>query len=204
MQILRKACLGLLRLFGWRTSLTWPPEPRGLIMVYPHTSNWDFPIGVLFRLGHDLPAHWMGKDQMFRWPFRRLLLAIGGLPINRRERTGFVAAMVEEMRRRDWLWIAVAPEGTRARRIPEVRLLPAGPGGRRADRIGLHRLRAQAGRHRSLCAHDGERRAGPAGAARFLRHDQAQEARQRRRSEVSSAAALRGITNGRRLTAAQQ
>ena len=71
MQILRKACLGLLRLFGWRTSLTWPPEPRGLIMVYPHTSNWDFPLGVLFKLGHALPAHWMGKDQMFRWPFRR-------------------------------------------------------------------------------------------------------------------------------------
>ena len=56
MQIFRKACLGLLRLFGWRTSLTWPPEPRGLIMVYPHTSNWDFPLGVLFKLGHDLPA----------------------------------------------------------------------------------------------------------------------------------------------------
>ena len=74
MQILRKACLGLLRLFGWRTSLTWPPEPRGLIMVYPHTSNWDFPLGVLFKLGHALPAHWMGKDQMFRWPFRRLPL----------------------------------------------------------------------------------------------------------------------------------
>ena len=114
MQIFRKACLGLLRLCGWRTSLTWPPEPRGLIMVYPHTSNWDFPLGVLFKLGHDLPAHWMGKDQMFRWPFRRLLMAIGGLPINRRERTGFVTAMAEEMRRRDWLWIAVAPEGTRA------------------------------------------------------------------------------------------
>jgi 1-acyl-sn-glycerol-3-phosphate acyltransferase len=114
MQIFRKACLGLLRLCGWRTSLTWPPEPRGMIMVYPHTSNWDFPIGVLFKLGHDLPAHWMGKDQMFRWPFRRLLIAIGGLPINRRERTGFVASMVEEMRRRDWLWIAVAPEGTRS------------------------------------------------------------------------------------------
>ena len=114
MQIFRKACLGLLRLFGWRTSLTWPPEPRGLIMVYPHTSNWDFPLGVLFKLGYDLPAHWMGKDQMFRWPFRRLLIAIGGLPINRRERTGFVTAMADEMRRRDWLWIAVAPEGTRA------------------------------------------------------------------------------------------
>jgi 1-acyl-sn-glycerol-3-phosphate acyltransferase len=114
LQIFRQACHGVLRVCGWRTSLTWPPEPRGLIMVYPHTSNWDFPLGVLFKLAHGLPAHWMGKDQMFRWPFRRLLLAIGGLPINRRENTGFVAAMTAEMRQRDWLWIAVAPEGTRS------------------------------------------------------------------------------------------
>jgi 1-acyl-sn-glycerol-3-phosphate acyltransferase len=114
MHILRKACLGLLRLFGWRTSFTGLPEPRGLIMVYPHTSNWDFPLGVLFKFGCNVPAQWMGKDQMFRWPFRRLLLAMGGVPINRRERTGFVAAMVTEMLSREHLWIAVAPEGTRS------------------------------------------------------------------------------------------
>jgi 1-acyl-sn-glycerol-3-phosphate acyltransferase len=115
MRILRKACLGLLRLAGWTSSLTWPPEPRGLILVYPHTSNWDFIIGVLFRIGQGLPAHWMGKDAMFRWPFRRLLLAIGGVPVNRRERQGVVAALCAEFRRRDWLWLAVAPEGTRTR-----------------------------------------------------------------------------------------
>jgi 1-acyl-sn-glycerol-3-phosphate acyltransferase len=114
MQIFRKACHGLLRLAGWSSSLTWPPEPRGLIMVYPHTSNWDFPIGVLFKLATGLPAHWMGKDSMFRWPFRPLLLALGGLPINRRENTGLVATLAEEIRGRDWLWIAVAPEGTRS------------------------------------------------------------------------------------------
>jgi len=114
MQIFRRTCHTLLRLFGWSSSLTWPPEPRGLIMVYPHTSNWDFPIGVLFKFANGLPAHWMGKDSMFRWPFRRLLLSLGGLPINRRENTGLVATLAEEIRGRDWLWIAVAPEGTRS------------------------------------------------------------------------------------------
>jgi 1-acyl-sn-glycerol-3-phosphate acyltransferase len=113
MRLLRKACLGLLGLFGWTTSLTWPPEPRGLILVYPHTSNWDFIIGVLFRVGRGLPAHWMGKDSMFRWPVRRLFLRIGGVPINRRESTGLVASLVEEFRKRDWIWLAIPPEGTR-------------------------------------------------------------------------------------------
>lgn len=114
MGAIRKACLALLRLFGWSSVLVWPPEPRGLILVYPHTSNWDFLIGVLFRVGNGLPAHWMGKDTMFRWPVAGLLRRIGGLPVNRRERTGMIGALVEEFRRRDWLWIAVAPEGTRS------------------------------------------------------------------------------------------
>jgi 1-acyl-sn-glycerol-3-phosphate acyltransferase len=114
MGAMRKGCLAMLRLFGWRSELVWPPEPRGLILVYPHTSNWDFVIGVLFRIGHGLPAHWMGKDTMFKWPFAGLLRRIGGVPINRRERTGMIASLVEEFRRRDWMWLAMAPEGTRS------------------------------------------------------------------------------------------
>jgi 1-acyl-sn-glycerol-3-phosphate acyltransferase len=114
MGAMRKACLALLKLFGWSSVLVWPPEPRGLILVYPHTSNWDFVIGVLFRVGNGLPAHWMGKDTMFKWPFGGFLRRIGGVPINRRQSTGVIGALLEEFRRRDWLWLAVAPEGTRS------------------------------------------------------------------------------------------
>jgi len=114
MRLIRKACLALLRLFGWTSELVPPPEPKGIIIVYPHTSNWDFIIGVLFRVGYGLKAHWMGKDAMFRWPVAGLYRRIGGIPINRRERTGFTATMVEEFRKRDWMWVAVAPEGTRS------------------------------------------------------------------------------------------
>ena len=41
----------MVTLFGWTPVLVTPPEPRGLILVYPHTSNWDFILGVLFRVG---------------------------------------------------------------------------------------------------------------------------------------------------------
>ena len=110
---LRRAALRLLRLFGWKTSLVWPPEPRGVIVVYPHTSNWDFPIGVLFRIGHRLKANWVGKQEMFRWPLRGLFLRIGGIPLDRRRTTGFIDALLQEYRSRDWMWLAIAPEGTR-------------------------------------------------------------------------------------------
>jgi 1-acyl-sn-glycerol-3-phosphate acyltransferase len=112
--VLRRPALGLLRLFGWRTVLVWPPEPRGVIIVYPHTSNWDFIIGMLFKVGYGLPANWIGKAEMFPPPFTGLLKWLGGIPVDRRRATGFIEALVEEFRSRDWMWVAIAPEGTRS------------------------------------------------------------------------------------------
>jgi len=111
----QRFCLRLLGLFGWRTRLAWPPESKGIIIVYPHTSNWDFIIGLLFKFGHGLPVHWWGKDTLFRGPMGPVMRRLGGIPINRRERTGFIAHMKDEFASRDWLWVAVAPEGTRSR-----------------------------------------------------------------------------------------
>jgi 1-acyl-sn-glycerol-3-phosphate acyltransferase len=111
----RRALLGLLHLVGWKTILVWPPEPKGIIIVYPHTSNWDFVIGMAFRIGYDLPANWIGKAEMFPRPFRGLLKGLGGIPVDRSRATGFIEAMVQEFGRRDWIWVGLAPEGTRSR-----------------------------------------------------------------------------------------
>jgi 1-acyl-sn-glycerol-3-phosphate acyltransferase len=110
----RRALIGLLRIFGWRSSFVWPPEPKGIIIVYPHTSNWDFPIGLTFRIANDLPANWIGKTEMFPKPFRGLLERLGGIPVDRSRSRGFVDALVQEFRRRDWMWVAITPEGTRS------------------------------------------------------------------------------------------
>ena len=111
---LQRIARALLRLIGWRSVLVWPDKAKGIIVVYPHTSNWDFIIGVLYKVGAGLPARWMGKDTLFRWPFRSLLVRMGGIPINRRERTGFVQTLLSEFDRNEWMWLAVAPEGTRS------------------------------------------------------------------------------------------
>jgi 1-acyl-sn-glycerol-3-phosphate acyltransferase len=112
--LLRRSALGLLRLVGWRSVMVWPPEPRGVIIVYPHTSNWDFILGMLFKIGYGLPANWIGKTEMFPWPFTGLLKWLGGIPVDRKRATGFLDALLEEFRRRDWIWVAIAPEGTRS------------------------------------------------------------------------------------------
>jgi 1-acyl-sn-glycerol-3-phosphate acyltransferase len=112
--LLRRCALGLLRLAGWRSVMVWPPEPKGVIIVYPHTSNWDFPLGMLFKVGYGLPANWIGKTEMFPWPFTGLLKWLGGIPLDRKRSKGFLESLLEEFQRRDWIWVAIAPEGTRS------------------------------------------------------------------------------------------
>ena len=105
----------LLRLLGWRTVYTPPPGPKSVVPVYPHTSNWDFPLGVLFKAKHGLDMNWAGKDTMFRWPLKRIFLSLGGVPINRRESTGLVQQLINTFARSERICLCIAPEGTRAR-----------------------------------------------------------------------------------------
>ncbi len=90
------------------------PGAKGVVVVYPHTSNWDFVIGMLYRLGHAVPVHWLGKHSLFRWPFAGLLRKIGGIAVDRRTPGGAIRSIVDEFDRRDFMWLALAPEGTRS------------------------------------------------------------------------------------------
>jgi 1-acyl-sn-glycerol-3-phosphate acyltransferase len=107
---------GLLALAGWRVEIVPPPGPKGIIIVYPHTSNWDFVVGYLAKLASGLPLRFVGKDTLFRGPFGPLFRRMGGIPVDRRAPRGFVGELAEELRRRPRMWIAIAPEGTRAYR----------------------------------------------------------------------------------------
>lgn len=105
----------LLSWLGWRTDVVLPAVPKCVIIVYPHTSNWDFVVGYLAKLAVGLTAHWIGKDSLFRGPFDGIFRWMGGLPVNRREPTGLVRQLVRAMEARPSMWLALAPEGTRSR-----------------------------------------------------------------------------------------
>jgi 1-acyl-sn-glycerol-3-phosphate acyltransferase len=110
-----RASRALLRLVGWRSVYAPVPGPKGVFMVYPHTSNWDFPIGLLFRHGAGLETQWMGKASLFRGPFGPLMRALGGLAIDRSAAHGVTAEIIDIYRRRASLWLAITPEGTRGK-----------------------------------------------------------------------------------------
>jgi len=104
----------LLALAGWEVDILVPPGPKCVVAVYPHTSNWDFLVGYLAKLASGLPMHFVGKHTLFRWPLRSILRRMGGIPVDRRRPGGFLPQVVREMNARPWMWLAIAPEGTRS------------------------------------------------------------------------------------------
>lgn len=103
----------LLGLFGWQVIFESPPGPKAVMMFYPHTSNWDFVVAILARMTFGIPVTYAAKDSLFVPPLGWLFRALGGTPVNRRERTGFVGQMVAQFETRESFYLAIAPEGTR-------------------------------------------------------------------------------------------
>lgn len=104
----------LLRLLGWQVVLPQPLPARCVVAIYPHTSNWDFAIGLLTKWALHIRFRWVAKDTLFRGPLSPLLLHWGGIPVNRRERTGFADAMRVAFACGDDLRLVIAPEATRS------------------------------------------------------------------------------------------
>lgn len=110
MQRLARAWLGL---WGWRVEAPTIPD-KAVIVFYPHTSNWDFFIGIAARSAMGLTARWVAKDSIFRWPVGGLLRWLGGIPVNRRQSTGFVRQIEDAFAAADHFHLVIAPEGTRS------------------------------------------------------------------------------------------
>ncbi len=103
----------ILRAIGWKIEGALPNFPKMVVIVAPHTSNWDFPLGVvgLFALGVQLT--FLAKHSLFRPPIGAVMRWLGGIPVKRVVREDIVAIEVEAFNRNDAWVLALAPEGTR-------------------------------------------------------------------------------------------
>lgn len=114
---MRKLSAAILKLMGWRVSVTIPDYPKCIVCVAPHTSNWDFFLGELAYTSVGRKAGFLMKDTWFFWPLGSLLRAIGGIAVPRRHKSkvSLVDAVVEKFNSCERLTIAITPEGTRSR-----------------------------------------------------------------------------------------
>jgi 1-acyl-sn-glycerol-3-phosphate acyltransferase len=102
-----------LRLGGWRTDGLPPAAPRYVLIAFPHTSNWDFIWVLAFAWSMDVRIQWMGKEEMFRWPFGGLMRWLGGIPVHRKARANQVEQLAARFREAERLTLVVPAEGTR-------------------------------------------------------------------------------------------
>lgn len=103
----------VLKSMGWKVAGSIPNEKRILIVAAPHTSNWDFVIGMGALLGLNAKIRWIGKHTLFKpgisWFFRWL----GGIPVNRKNPASLIEDISNMIKKDRGLMIGVAPEGTR-------------------------------------------------------------------------------------------
>jgi len=113
---MQKLCIFLLKLFGWNYVLSIEIPEKSVICVAPHTSNWDYVVGILFYksvIGGT--PHVLMKKELFIFPFNRLFKSMGGIPIDRNKKTSVSDQMVELFPSENRFHLAIAPEGTRKR-----------------------------------------------------------------------------------------
>ena len=107
------AWLGL-RLAGWKIKGLPPQEKKFVVIAYPHTSNWDFPLGVAICIIYRIKAYWLGKDSLFRGLAGPVMKWLGGIPIDRSDAHDVVQQTIDAFDKSNEMIIAVAPEGTRS------------------------------------------------------------------------------------------
>jgi 1-acyl-sn-glycerol-3-phosphate acyltransferase len=105
----------ILRWGGWQVIGDIPQQNKMILAVGPHTSNWDFIIAMATILALDINIHWMAKHSIFRFPFKRLFLTLGGLPVDRSQPRGVAETIAHQINASDAMIVALMPEGTRSR-----------------------------------------------------------------------------------------
>ncbi|KRG71928.1 lysophospholipid acyltransferase family protein [Pseudoxanthomonas dokdonensis] len=109
----RWAAQQVLKRAGWRIVGELPNVPKLVMIVAPHSSNWDGFWGMAVKIAIGFEVRVLGKAQLFWWPLSPLLRRLGVVPVDRSSPKGVVEQAIERIRQADKMWFAVTPEGTR-------------------------------------------------------------------------------------------
>lgn len=105
-----------LKLLKWKIDISAPRRDKCVICVAPHTSNWDFILGLCAYRSIGRKANFLMKDFWFFFPLGIIIRALGGIPVSRSSRgSSLTKSIVDDFKSLNYLNLAVTPEGTRSR-----------------------------------------------------------------------------------------
>ncbi len=103
----------ILWVMGWKFEGNLPENKKFMIIVAPHTSNWDFFIGITVVFAVGFRAHWLGKHTIFRKPFGTYMKWMGGIPVDRSRAVNVVDQVIFRIKEEESMVLGMSPEGTR-------------------------------------------------------------------------------------------
>lgn len=105
------------KLLGWKvvgnTTMSKDSVKKAVLIAAPHTSNYDFLISLLLRQVVGINSHFVGKKELFKWPFGYYFRSIGGAALDRSPGQNKVQAIAELFEKKEEFRLAISPEGTR-------------------------------------------------------------------------------------------
>ena len=105
----------ILRVFGWKINGHIPEGVKKCVVVMgPHTSNWDFIIGKMAFMAYGVNGRFLIKKEMFFFPFGSILKAMGGIPVDRNGGNKLTDMAARHFEDNEEMFMVFTPEGTRS------------------------------------------------------------------------------------------
>ncbi len=113
--ILKRIAVGFFRSRKWSISDHTPSSvTKAVVVSAPHTAWFDLPYTILVASYLDSPIYWIGKEELFIWPFKRILTWLGGIPVKRKSgenKTFLVGKIIRDSQKK--VFLIITPSGTR-------------------------------------------------------------------------------------------
>ncbi len=102
-------------MFGWEIDKRTPDGVKKcVIVVGPHTSNWDFVLGKMAFITYGVKGRFLIKKELFFPPLGWILKAMGGVPVDRKQRNNLTDTAVKFFNENETMYLVFTPEGTRS------------------------------------------------------------------------------------------
>jgi len=110
-----------LRLMGWKIVGEIDKKlEKCVFIVIPHTSWFDFFIGIFTRGIIEVELNWLGKKELFGFPLGWYFRYMGGAPLDRKGGLNLVDSIAQVFESRKIFRLGLSPEGTR-KKVTELK-----------------------------------------------------------------------------------
>ncbi len=106
----------ILKIFGWKTVGEFPNLKKSVVIIAPHTSNWDIVLGKLYMGSKGISNKVLVKKELFFFPLKYIMKIFGTVPVDRYDKKNNVVYQATSFfEKNEKFCLVVSAEGTRSK-----------------------------------------------------------------------------------------